>query len=203
MPASDLAAQPITTHKRGLIILLTVAVVLLGVAGAVLFIILNDDDSPDTQLSEVKQLNTERPDVDVRRPMIPGTSVPVPVPTPPTRPIRRPNTVQTPRPPIEDETPGPNKLDPSEVEQMALKQSSSTNFCYTRALRGKGAIELADLKKITATLSIDKEGVVTTSQLSDHNDDALGSCINRVIRGWHFRQASGGTFRITLQFVNI
>jgi predicted Zn finger-like uncharacterized protein len=204
MPASDLAAKPMTAHKRGLLILLGVAVILLGVAAAVLFVILNDDDAPETTLSEVKQLNTERPDVDVRHPMIPGTSVPVPVPTQPTRP-RRPNPGQNvqPRQPIEDETPGPNKLDPSEVEQMALKQSSSTNFCYTRALRGKGAIELADLKKITATLSIDKEGVVSSSQLSDHNDDALGSCINRVIRGWHFRQASGGTFRITLQFVNI
>jgi len=70
-----------------------------------------------------------------------------------------------------------------------------------RAQRGAEGILLADVKKISVTLTINGEGQVTDAQLSDnHAQDALGKCLIGVIRAWRFRPSPGGTFRFVLHF---
>ncbi|HUJ58769.1 MAG TPA: GYF domain-containing protein [Kofleriaceae bacterium] len=203
--ADAAAAAPVQVQRRGMIMLLAVAgVLLLGVVGAVIWIVSSSSDDIQTGLGRTSQIDTSRPEDIIRRIVTQGTGSGSATPTV--------------RPPIHhggggqirtgggtgDETPSdPTKrqLDPGEVEDMANKQSEATNFCYARAMHGALGIEIADVRKIAVTLNIDKEGAVNEVQLSDHGGDSFGKCLAARIKGWKFRQSSaGGVFKITLAF---
>ena len=103
----------------------------------------------------------------------------------------------------EPETPtDPTKkaLEAGEVEDMAHKQSDGTTRCYMRAQKGALGIEIADVKKIMVTLTVDKDGNVNDVQLSDHGADKFGLCLVGRIKGWKFRASPGGIYKFALAF---
>ena len=94
------------------------------------------------------------------------------------------------------------KIKSDEIEDMARKQSAGTQRCYMRAQRGAEGIEIADLKKLSVTMTIDKTGTVTDVTLSDHQAGTLGQCLVGQIKRWKFRESPGGLFRIVLAFAS-
>ena len=204
IPSESVVAQaPVTEQRRGMIVLLAVAGVLLaGVLAAVVLIVTsnNGDDVPGS-LGHTQAIDTTRPEDIVRSIAIQAAGSaqqPRPVIRHWTGPQIRTNP--TPGP---DETTDPTKreLDASEVEDMASRQGDGTSFCYKRAQHGALGIEIQDLKRMQVTLTVDKDGNVDAVQLSSHATDMLGLCLAARIRGWKFRQSSGTkTFKITLVF---
>ncbi len=197
-----LAAAPVVAqaHRRGLIMLIGVAAVLLaGVTVAVVFMLNQDTDDSATLGPTSRGIDTSRPDEVVRAHMVPTPENPAN----PTRPIHHTQLIQPhtgPTPGIETpEVPGTH-LKPEEIEDMAQKNSTGTQRCYMRAQRGEMGLELGDLKKIAVTLVIDKTGTVNDVQLSDHGTDSLGACLSGQIKRWKFRESAGGQFRISLAF---
>jgi hypothetical protein len=203
---SVVARASVEASRRGMIILLVAAGLLLaGVLAAVVLIFTSgNDDSEPGSLGRTREIDTSRPEDIVRRIAIQATgsgggSIG------PRSPIRH---IQTPGHPgsgIEPEITDPTKraLESDEVEDMAAKQSDATNFCYKRAQRGALGIEIADLKRLDVTLTVDKEGTVNDVGLSSHSSDTFGMCVISRIKGWRFRQSSGTkTFRITLVFAH-
>jgi predicted Zn finger-like uncharacterized protein len=199
-------------QRRGLIALLAiVGVLVLGVVGAVVFVITRSDDAPSTSLGTVQDIDTSRPDDPVAHHPVgsagsvgsTGSASPA-VPAPPAPVVPRPH----PRPPspgtgqIAESPPAGNALGGDEIEDVARKHQEMTQRCYMRAQRGAEAILIGDVKKIAVTLTIDREGNVSDLQLSDHGADLLGKCLTGAIRTWKFRPSSGGTFRLSLNFVN-
>ena len=213
-PASDLGAgesiivptQVATAHRRGLIMLIGVAaVLLLGVVGAVVLMMTSSDDDGPMGLGHTTQYNTERPeDVGHSKPgdVGPGSGAGS------AKQIARPHWPtytpgnQHPNTPEEPTDPNLKKLGADEIEDMAAKQGEGTKFCYIRAQKGALGLEMLDLKKISVTLTVDKTGAVTDVQLSEHAKDTFGACLTARIKGWKFRASPGGTYRIALAFAN-
>jgi predicted Zn finger-like uncharacterized protein len=197
------ASAPIArAQHRGLIALLAVAIVLvLGVVGAVLFVT-RSDDSPNTSLGTVQDIDTSRPDNPiVHHPVGSAGSVTTAVPAPsPPRPHPRP--APSPGSGQIAETPVGNALAGDEIEDVARKHQDMTQRCYMRSQRGADAILVGDVKKIAVTLTIDREGNVSDLHLSDHSADNLGKCLHGAIRTWKFRPSAGGTFRFSLNFID-
>jgi predicted Zn finger-like uncharacterized protein len=202
-----LTAAPVVAqaHRRGLILLISVAAVLLaGVAVLVVLMLGHDqatDDPSQGTLGPAHTIDTSRPEEVVREHMSPtpdgsaATQVAKQTQRHYTGQRIGPSTVETP------EIPGVH-LKPEEIEDMAQKQSAGTQRCYMRAQRGAEGVMLGDLKKITVTLAVDKSGSVTDVSLSDHGTDTLGSCLSGQIKRWKFRESAGGQFRIVLAFAN-
>jgi hypothetical protein len=178
----------------------------LGVIGAVVLLVTTDDDPISSNLRQVHNIDTSRPEDPIsHRPSAPGgPASPAPpdplVPRTPPR-LLRPN----PNPAGGDHDPDPapgNALRSDEIEDVARKHQDMTQRCYLRSQRGADAILIGDVKKIAVTLVIDRDGTVSQVQLSDHAADNLGKCLSSSIRSWKFRQSSGGTFRLSLNFVS-
>jgi hypothetical protein len=213
-PPSDLGAgesivvpaHAATSHRRGLIMLIGVAaVLLLGVIGAVVLMVTSGNDDGSMGLGRQTTYNTERPE-DVGHPKGPsdtagsnaGSAKPQHVTTNHWIPTN-PGTQHTQEEPTD---PNLKKLGADEIEDMASKNGEGTKFCYIRAQKGALGLEMLDLKKISVTLTVDKTGAVTDVELSDHAKDTFGACLISRIKGWKFRVSPGGTFRIALAFSN-
>ena len=191
------------SHRRGLIALLSVAMVLVlgGAVAVVLFV--NNDTLTGGGLGPVHDIDTSRPDDPTHRTLPPGTTAPV-APTNPfiPRPPPRPRPI-TPTEPGRDPDPPPGgTLRGEEIEDMARKHQDMTQRCYMRSQRGADSILVGDVKKITVTLTIDRDGSVTDVGLSEHAADNLGKCLISSMKTWKFRVSAGGAFRISLNFVN-
>ncbi|HEY0477595.1 MAG TPA: GYF domain-containing protein [Kofleriaceae bacterium] len=193
-------APVVRAHRRGLIALLAVAaVVVLGVIGALIAFVTWDDDATDGSLGAVNDIDTSRPDDPVAHHPV-GSAAPAPV-TPPTP--ARPHIRSTPGTAGgQAEAPPGNSLASDEIEEVARKHQEATQRCYLRSQRGADAILIGDVKKIAVTLTIDRDGNISDLQLSEHGADNLGKCLSNAIRGWKFRQSSGGTYRISLAFAS-
>lgn len=205
--AGESLAMPVPvahSHKRGLIMLLGVAgVLLLGVVGAVVLMETSSSDDTPLGLGHTSMINSDRPE-DIGHPRTPGdtngsaaTSTKKIIQS--HWPVLRP---QTPIEQPENTDPTQKKLGADEIEDMAAKQGEGTKRCYMRAQKGALGIEIQDLKKISVTLTVDKTGSVTDVQLSDHAGDQFGTCLIARIKGWKFRVSPGGVFRIALAFSN-
>ena len=84
---------------------------------------------------------------------------------------------------------------------MAAKQSEGTKRCYMRAQKGAMGFEIAELRKIAVTLTVNKTGAVTDVKLSSQSGNTFGQCLIARIKAWKFRESSsGGVFRISLAF---
>jgi predicted Zn finger-like uncharacterized protein len=188
-------------HRRGLITLLTVATVLvLGVAAAVILFV---DTATLTggRLGQVHDIDTSRPDDPTHHPL-PGTTAPVPPPNPfIPRPIPRPRPIPPVDPGHDPDPPPGGSLRSEEIEDMARKHQDMSTRCYMRSQRGSDAINVGEVKKITVTLTIDRDGSVTDVGLSEHAADNLGKCLITSMKTWKFRVSGGGAFRISLNFV--
>ena len=192
------------THKRGLIMLIGVAgVLLLGVIGAVVFMVTSSSDDTPMGLGRTTGFNTDRPE-DIAHPRAPGDTTAGSAATStkkivtshwPTIHPQNPNPVQE-----EPTDPTLKKLGADEIEDMAAKQGEGTKRCYMRAQKGALGLEIADTKKIDVTLTVQKDGTVSDVQLSKHANNEFGQCLIARIKGWHFRESRGGTFRIALAF---
>jgi len=189
-------------HRRGLIALLVVAIVLVvGVIGAVVLFVTNDGDSSGGSLGTVQNIDTSRPEDPITHRPIGSTPAPTPV---------VPRATPHPRPPPPTggssqiaEPPAPTGgLASDEIEDAARKHQEMTQRCYMRSQRGADAILIGEVKKIAVTLTIDRDGNVSELQLSDHATDNLGKCLSGAIKAWKFRQSAGGTYRFSLNFVN-
>jgi hypothetical protein len=195
--------------RRGMVILLVAAGLLLAGIAAVVLIVTSggNDDVQSGALGRTREIDTSRPEDIVRKIATQASGSGSTSSTQRPGPIRHIQTTghSTTGPGTEPETLDPSKrsLDGDEVQDMAAKQSEGTTFCYKRAQRGALGIEIADLKRLDVTLTIDKEGTVTDVQLSSHAADSFGACISTRVRGWRFRQSSGTkTFRVTLVFAH-
>ena len=197
-------APAVAPPRRGVGLLLAVAaVLLLGAAGVVVWIVTsNGNDTGPVALQHNDGFNTDQPDVIVRTPIIvAGSGAPHEVTHAPSHHwITATPHGETNETPSSD--PDHRALDGDEIQEEASKESEMTNRCYMRAQRGVDAITIGDVKRIDATLTIDKAGVVTDVRLSSHAQDTLGKCLIARLRGWKFRQNPGGIFRITLAFAN-
>jgi hypothetical protein len=195
--AAPLIAQ---AHRRGLIMLIGFAAVLL-IGVAVLLVIMVQSRSDDTGggLGPSRTIDTSRPEELVLR-QLPnqGSAGPIATHTP----IRH---VQTMPHQGSAEEPGEGKgekIKSDEIEDMARKQSAGTQRCYMRAQRGAEGIEIADLKRLSVTMTIDKTGTVTDVTLNEHQADTLGQCLVGQIKRWKFRESPGGLYRIVLAFAS-
>jgi predicted Zn finger-like uncharacterized protein len=195
-----LAPQVAVSHRRGMIALIVGAILLLGAAGAIVFVVTSSDDEGSSGLGGLSEIDTTRPD-DIRRPgKTAEPAVDTKEPQNPFVPKPRPKPTN-PNPPQIPTNPNAKDLRPDEIEEMATKSSASTQTCWRRSQRGAEAILLADLKKLGVTLTVDKSGVVTNVTLSDHATTSLGKCLITNIKGWKFRESTAGiTARITLVF---
>ncbi len=207
--APDVVVEPAAApsvaqdHRRGLFMLIGIAAVLLiGVAVLLVVIVQKNGDYTFGGLGGKRQIDTSRPDELVFHtgPIDKGPAV---VP----RPNSGHNTITRPYLPklgSGDDTGGGeakgDKLKGEEIEAMANKNATGTQRCYMRAQRGAEGIEIADLKKLSVTLNIDKTGAVNDVTLSDHGTDSLGTCLIGQIKRWKFRESPGGLVRITLAF---
>ena len=201
----SIAMPPVAhSHKRGLIMLLGVAgVLLLGVVGAVVLMVTSSSDDTPLGLGHTNMINSDRPE-DIGHPRTPGDTTGSAA-TSTKKIIQSHWPVIRPQGPIEEPEntdPTQKRLGADEIEDMAAKQGEGTKRCYMRAQKGALGIEIQDLKKISVTLSVDKTGSVTDVQLSDHANDQFGQCLVARIKGWKFRVSPGGTFRIALAFSN-
>jgi hypothetical protein len=195
------------SHRRGLIVLLGVAVVVvLGVVGAVILFVTNDDGPAEGSLGPVHDIDTSRPeDPTTHRPGPVGSAGPA-NPTPPNPFVPRPARPRAPPGPVgsnHDTEIGPpvDALRADEIEDVARKNQDMTQRCYMRSQRGADSIIVGDVKKIAVTLTIDSDGNVSDIKLSEHGADNLGKCLMLSMKGWKFRPSSGGAFRFSLNFV--
>jgi outer membrane biosynthesis protein TonB len=201
-----LAMAPVRkSHRRGLITLLSVAIVMvLGGLGAVVLLVTTDDEPIGGKLGTVHDIDTLRPEDPItHRPLGSGATAPQPNPLAPrTNPHPR---IIAPSPPSsgsqEPEPPPGNSLSADEIEDVARKHQDITNRCYMRSQRGADAILIGDVKKISVTFTVDRDGNVSELKLSEHEADNLGKCLTVSIKGWKFRPSAGGTFRFSLNFV--
>ena len=188
-------------HRRGMLLLITVsAVMVLGVIAAVVFVVSGGQDDLPLGLGGTRVIDTSRPEDIVRRQLPPAPNAGS---TRTTTTTQRPRITQRPqtRPDEPEETTGPNSsLQPSEIEAMAAKYGEGTKRCYMRAQRGALGLEIAETRKIDVTLTVAKDGTVSTVQLSKHANNEFGQCLIARIKGWKFRESRGGTFRIALAF---
>jgi hypothetical protein len=204
-PGENLVVAPVVAqaHRRGLIMLIGVAVLLLaGVAVALVFMLNSSDDGTGGGLGHTHEIDTSRPEDIVRGHMLPDGSgagsalVQRPIIRHPVHPNGSNNN------PIDD-TPGTGtKIKSEEIEDMAGKNATGTQRCYMRAQRGAEGIAIQDLKKLTVTITIDKSGTVSDVQLSDHGADSLGTCLSSMIKRWKFRESPGGLYRFVLAFAS-
>jgi len=198
--AAPIVAQ---VHRRGLIMLVGIAAVLLiGVAALVIVMVQKNGDDTVGGLGTKRQIDTSRPDELVFHTTNDQGSAPlIPKPNLPRNPVNRPTP---PKVGSGDDSAGGeakgDKLKGEEIEAMANKNATGTQRCYMRAQRGAEGIEIADLKKLSVTLNIGKDGTVTDVTLSDHGTDSLGTCLIGQIKRWKFRESPGGLVRITLAF---
>ncbi|HSK03497.1 MAG TPA: hypothetical protein VK932_19730, partial [Kofleriaceae bacterium] len=206
LPAPQMAPPPpAVSHRRGMIALIAGALVLVGVAvGVVFFVLSGTEGGGGRRLGTVEKIDTTRPEE--VRPAAGGGEVAVATPETPSSPLvprpKRPAITAPVTPPVTPETPaGGARLEAREIEEMAGKNSSVTQRCYMRAQRGADGILLGDVKKISVTLTISGEGLVTDTHLSDnHAQNTLGKCLIGAIKTWRFRPSPGGTFRFVLHF---
>jgi predicted Zn finger-like uncharacterized protein len=201
---SPAIAAPVVAqaHRRGLIMLIGVAAVLLiGVAVLVVVMVQRTDDGGNGGLTQNHAIDTSRPEDLVFRQLpneASGSATQKPL-----VPIHRPYVPHPNGSATEDAGEGKgDKLKSDEIEDMARKQSAGTQRCYMRAQRGAEGIEIADLKKLSVTLTVDKTGVVTDVGLNEHSTDTLGQCLIGQIKRWKFRESPGGLYRIILAFAN-
>ena len=203
--AEPAVAAPVVAqaHRRGLIMLIGVAAVLLAGVAVLLVVMMQKNDADSTGgLGQTRTIDTERPEELVlhqlpNQQQTPDGSAAIK--------IRRPTYVAPQQHPGSDTDTGEgkgDKLKSDEIEDMARKQSAGTQRCYMRAQRGAEGIEIADLKKVSVTLTVDKTGVVTDVALSDHGADSLGQCLIGQIKRWKFRDSPGGLYRIILAFAS-
>ncbi|CAN5581808.1 hypothetical protein BH11MYX1_BH11MYX1_06380 [soil metagenome] len=202
-PIEPAAAAPIVAqvHRRGLIMLIGIAAVLLiGVAALVIIMVQKNGEDTLGGLGSKRQIDTSRPDELVFHtgPLYQGSAA-----------VLKPNIPHINRPNLprfgsgDDSGSGEakgDKLKGEEIEAMANKNATGTQRCYMRAQRGAEGIEIADLKKLSVTLNIDRTGTVTDVTLSDHGTDSLGTCLIGQVKRWKFRESPGGLVRITLAF---
>ncbi len=198
--AAPIVAQ---VHRRGLIMLIGIAAVLLiGVAALVIIMVEKNADDTVGGLGTKRQIDTSRPDELVfHTTNDQGSASLIPKPNLPRNPVNRPVLPKVGS--GDDSTGGEakgDKLKGEEIEAMANKNATGTQRCYMRAQRGAEGIEIADLKKLSVTLNIGKDGTVTDVTLSDHGTDSLGTCLIGQIKRWKFRESPGGLVRITLAF---
>lgn len=203
-PIEPAAAAPIVAqdHRRGLIMLIGIAAVLLiGVAVLVVIMAQNTGDDTLGGLGSKRQIDTSRPDELVFHtgPLDRGSAA-IAKPIIPHFPISRPTLPKFGSGDDSGGDPKGDKLKGEEIEAMANKNATGTQRCYMRAQRGAEGIEIADLKKLSVTLNIDKSGTVSDVTLSDHSTDSLGTCLISQIKRWKFRESPGGLVRITLAF---
>ena len=203
-PGESLVVAPVVAkaHRRGLMLLISVAAILLiGVTVLVVFMVQNHDDGNGGGLGHTKEIDTSRPEEVVRAHMMPdgpGSAAVTQHVTPQHHNPIRPNTGSN-----TDDTPGTGaKIKSEEIEDMAGKNSQGTQRCYMRAQRGVEGIAIQDLKKLTVTITIDKTGVVSDVQFSDHGADSLGICLSSMIKRWKFRESPGGLYRFVLAFAS-
>jgi hypothetical protein len=191
-------------HRRGMIALIAFSALLVaGVVGVVAWVVSKNSDEIVGGLGGMKQIDTSRPEDIIRRqqenPSDTGSGSATTAHVTQTKPKltgrNSNNTVTQP-----DDDPFGNSLSASEIEDMAAKQNEGTKRCYMRAQKGALGFEIADLKKITVTLVVAKDGTVSDVQLSSHATDTLGTCLIARIKAWKFRASNGGTFRISLAF---
>jgi hypothetical protein len=207
LSAPQLAPPPAAvSHRRGMIALIAGALVLVGVAvGVVFFVLSGEEGGGGSRLGTFEKIDTTRPEE--VRPAAGGGQVAAATQETPPGPFvprpKRPAITAPVAPPPTPETPpaGGARLEAREIEEMAGKNSSVTQRCYMRAQRGADGILLGDVKKISVTLTIRGDGLVTDAQLSDnHAQNTLGKCLIGAIRTWKFRPSPGGTFRFVLHF---
>lgn len=205
-PDESIVAQTFRQkHRRGMIALLAFAGILVaGVIGVLIYITSGQTEETGGGLGGgTKTIDTSRPEDLVRRqlPQPPETgSGSATVSTRPKYTGTRPNTGTNNPPPVEDDPKGLS-LKASEIEEMAAKQGEGTKRCYMRAQKGAMGFEIADVKKIAVTLSVAKDGTVSTVTLDSHGNDSFGQCLIARIKAWKFRESpNGGTFRISLAF---
>ena len=206
LPAPEV--PPPVSHRRAMIALIAGAIVLVGVAVAVvLFVVTGRDEQGGSRLGQVDEIDTTRPE-ELRSGGSGGEgSAAVAVTDPPAgsgAPRIPKRIIMQPTGPGSAALEGPAagaRLEARDIEDMASKNSGITQRCYMRAQRGADGILLGDVKKIAVTLTINADGQVTDAQLSDnHAQDSLGKCLIGAIRGWRFRASPGGTFRFVLHF---
>lgn len=212
---AEMAMQPApaeTSHKKGMIILIGVAtVVLAGVIVAVVMLA-GGGDTIDKGLGQNDSIDTTRPD-DPLRPRQPGdnttgsagSNVAANPFFPPKQPIKRPNGNTTTNPNGSNTVTGPDlplgdSLSPEDIDSVSKKYSTGTQRCYMRSQKGTDAITIGAVKSIQATLTVGKDGGVTDVVLGSHADDSLGKCLNQALRGWRFRTNPGGRVKFTLAF---
>jgi hypothetical protein len=191
---AEVPAEPPTSHRRGMIILLISAAILLGIAAVVVIIKFNRSVDA-TGLGGDYEYNAERPDNPIgKRPGdLPGSGSAEPqvVPKPPPRPPRpTQGSAKIVDPPLG------NSLRSDEIEAMARSTSNTTTACFRRADKGADAIRLSDVKKIRVTVHINPDGTVRGGSvtLSENGSVTLTSCIQRMVGGWRFRANAGGDF---------
>lgn len=212
VPGTEMAMAPAPaehSHKRGMIILLGVSVLLLaGVIVAV--VVIAGDDTIDKGLGRTDQIDTVRPDDPLRPRLLgekAGSAAVATNPFFPTRPpIKRPNTgnptnLTNGSNGLTPELPGGDSLTPEDIDTVSKKYSSGTQRCYMRSQKGVEAINVGVVKSIQATLTVAKDGAVTEVALGSHATDSFGKCLSTAIRGWKFRASTGGRYKITLAFV--
>lgn len=206
-------APPAESHKKGMIILIGVATLLLaGVIVAVVMLAGGGDDNIDKGLRRSDTIDTTRPD-DPLRPRMPGDTGPGSAatnPVIPKNPIKRPTgggtggnqvatngsgSVTNPQDMITGDS-----LTPDDIDVVSKKYSTGTQRCYMRAQKGVDAITIGNVKSIQATLTVAKDGSVTDVALASHADDNLGKCLTTALKGWRFRANPGGRVKFTLAF---
>jgi hypothetical protein len=195
--AAPLVAQ---AHRRGLLMLIGVAAVLLiGVAVLLVVMVQSRTDDTGGGLGPSRTIDTSRPEELVLR-QLPNQGSAGPIVKAP--PIHHVQTFPHPGGSGEEPEGKGEKIKSDEIEDMARKQSAGTQRCYMRAQRGAEGIEIADLKKLSVTMTIDKTGSVTDVTLSEHQADTLGQCLESQIKRWKFRESPGGLYRIILAFAS-
>lgn len=188
-------------HRRGLMLLIGVSgVMVVGVVLLFMFVVNDQRHQFGSGLGGTRQIDTSRPEDIVRKqlPHVPSAGSNAVVTQ---KPRWRPSGGNTTTNPIEEPA-GGSTLRASEVEDMAAKQGEGTKRCYMRAQKGALGFEIAEVKKIAVTLTVNKDGSVGTVDLSSHANNTFGQCLIARIKGWRFRESSGGTFRISLAFSN-
>jgi predicted Zn finger-like uncharacterized protein len=200
-PLEPAIAAPVVAeaHRRGLIMLIGVAAVLLiGVAVLLVIMVQSRNDDTGGGLGPSRTIDTSRPEELVLRQLPREGSAGPTIIHPPIHHQTFPHPGQG---SSEDTGEGKgDKIKSDEIEDMARKQSTGTQRCYMRAQRGVEGIEIADLKKLSVTMTIDKTGTVTDVTLNAHQADTLGQCLIGQIKRWKFRESPGGLYRIVLAF---
>ena len=193
-----LPPPPVVANRRAMLMLVIVAAIVLGAATAVVVVMMQgSDDDDQVNYGRGTLVDTDRPDNPHRNPLDPtvgsGSNV-----QPKPHPTFHPFTPNTPHLPTgSDEPPDPHgSLRGDEIEDIARLHQATTNRCYMRAQRGVDALTIGEVKRITVSLTIDREGAVTAVNLSDHGSDSLGKCLISAIRGWRLRPVTGRNFRI-------